>query len=74
MKPNLHPTQFGASLRRLRKSAGLSQRGFAKLVGLDQAHLSKLERGERLPSWRTMRRLARAFPEDIRNLLLSPRT
>jgi transcriptional regulator with XRE-family HTH domain len=50
----------------------MNQQEFAKALRLDQAHLSKLERGERLPSWHTLRRIARATsgPQETYDLLL----
>lgn len=64
MKPNRLSMEFGRRLRRLRTDAGFSQERFAKLARLAQNHLSKLERGERLPSFHTMRRLAKALPAE----------
>src|ERR671928_93957 len=42
-------TSFGSFLRYLRKRAGLRQRDLANAVGYSEAHISRLERGERLP-------------------------
>ncbi len=36
----------GATLRRLRLRAGLTQRGLAERLGLTANHLARLERGE----------------------------
>lgn len=65
MKVTRLSTQFGRILRKARLDAGLSQSHFAKLVRISENHLSKLERGERLPAFSTMRKLRR---------ILGPRT
>ncbi|WP_406399722.1 helix-turn-helix transcriptional regulator [Streptomyces sp. NBC_00879] len=43
-------TVLGRRLRRLRESAGLSQRALADKVGYPHTYLSRVERGEQLPS------------------------
>ncbi|MFD8967703.1 helix-turn-helix domain-containing protein [Streptomyces sp. NPDC059568] len=43
-------TMLGSRLRRLRESAGLSLRGLAERVGYPHTYLSRVERGEQLPS------------------------
>lgn len=71
MDPTHQSIRFGNRLRALRGDAGLSQERLAKLARIAQNHISKMERGERLPSWRTLRRLARILPgEAPRELLL----
>ena len=44
---------FGATLRRHREAAGLTQPKLAALAGCDHAHISRMESGDREPS-RTM--------------------
>jgi len=41
---------IGDRIKKVRKSAGLTQKKFAQIVGIDQSHLSKLERGTAEPS------------------------
>ncbi|HZO96917.1 MAG TPA: helix-turn-helix domain-containing protein [Gaiellaceae bacterium] len=48
----------GERLRRLRGERGLSQRDLA-VPGVSYAHISRIERGERVPSIKALRRLAR---------------
>ncbi|MFI9582377.1 Scr1 family TA system antitoxin-like transcriptional regulator [Streptomyces sp. NPDC052236] len=43
-------TVLGRRLRRLRESAGLSQRALADKVGYPHTYISRVERGEQLPS------------------------
>ena len=70
MKPTRTSIQFGRSLQRLRAEADLTQDGLAKLSRVEQNHISKLERGERLPSWTTMRKLVDVLGHPERLLLL----
>jgi transcriptional regulator with XRE-family HTH domain len=54
--------QFGKSLRAARAAAGMTQENLAKAMRMHPVHLSKLERGERLPSYGTLRRMAKVLP------------
>jgi transcriptional regulator with XRE-family HTH domain len=50
--PAVTPEQFatfGELLRYLRRRAGLTQRELSIAVGYSDAHLSRLEKGERVP-------------------------
>jgi transcriptional regulator with XRE-family HTH domain len=52
---------FGPRLRELREAAGLTQEGLAQLAGMHKFGIAKLERGEREPSWATVKTLAKAL-------------
>lgn len=52
---------FGAKLRELREAAGLTQESLAARAGMHRFGIAKLERGEREPSWATVRSLTRAL-------------
>lgn len=52
---------FGTLLKRHRRAAGLSQEALAERVGYSVGHISKLERGSRLPSSTTAELLAKAL-------------
>jgi transcriptional regulator with XRE-family HTH domain len=52
---------FAARLRALRLAAGPSVARLAALSGLNRQALYRLERGDREPSWETVRRLADAL-------------
>lgn len=65
MKPTTMSRKLGSRLRAARNAAGFTQERFSRLTRVDQNHVSKLERGERLPSWRTLRRLRRALPDAV---------
>ena len=47
-------------LRRMRLSAGLSQRALAGRAGTSQPAVARYERGTTTPSWQTLQRLAAA--------------
>jgi transcriptional regulator with XRE-family HTH domain len=47
-------------LRRMRISAGLSQRALARRAGTSQPAVARYERGTTTPSWQTLQRLAAA--------------
>jgi transcriptional regulator with XRE-family HTH domain len=75
--PARFPTtaHFGARLRELRESAGLSQAGLAKATGLNRVTLADYERGERSePTFATALALASALGVDVGALAESPGT
>ncbi|SRR5579871_118991 len=55
------PSFFADRLRGLRESAGLSQYALAKRAGLSKQAMSRLEMGEREPTWVTVQRIAAAL-------------
>jgi transcriptional regulator with XRE-family HTH domain len=59
------PVSFAQRLRELREAAGLSQYELARRSGVSKQALSKLEKGERQPSWETVRKLARALDVSV---------
>ena len=66
-KQKLRP-QFGEWLRQLRQEKDLALREVAAAAGMDQAHLSKAELGQRLPTAEQVKALAIFFnikPEDM---------
>jgi transcriptional regulator with XRE-family HTH domain len=65
--------QFGATVRRLRRAAGLTQEQLGERCKMDLSAISRLERGQRNPRLDTLVRLARALDvppaallEDVR--------
>jgi transcriptional regulator with XRE-family HTH domain len=54
-------TTFADRLRALREEAGLSQYALARQAGLSKQGLSRLELGEREPTWQTVQLLALAL-------------
>jgi transcriptional regulator with XRE-family HTH domain len=57
---------IGSEIRRLRLDAGLSQRRLATAAGIDQAHLSRIERGQADVSVTSFVALADALGGDAR--------
>lgn len=53
--------EFGARLRSLRESAGLSQAELAKKIGIHVMSLSRYERGEREPDWSGVKAICAAL-------------
>jgi transcriptional regulator with XRE-family HTH domain len=53
--------QFGATVRRLRMAAGLTQEQLGAACDMDLSAVSRLERGHRNPRLDTLVRLARAL-------------
>jgi transcriptional regulator with XRE-family HTH domain len=52
---------FVDKLQRLREAVELTQYSLAKKAGLSRQALSRLELGERAPSWETVQKLAKAL-------------
>lgn len=61
--------QFGARVRALRKSIGLSQEAFASLCGLDRTYISGIERGVRNVSLQNIKVIAEAFSLSLSDLM-----
>lgn len=61
-------SQFGARLRELRKSKGLSQESFAAHCGLDRTYIGGIERGERNVALRNIKIIARGLGVTISEL------
>lgn len=64
--PKLHDP---AKLRRKRVEAGLNQADLALEAGIQQSHISKLERGASSTTARSLARIARALGCTIADLL-----
>jgi transcriptional regulator with XRE-family HTH domain len=54
---HLDPRQFGATLKALRRSLGLSQKRLGQACGISQQAVSELERGKEAPLWETLEKL-----------------
>jgi DNA-binding XRE family transcriptional regulator len=50
----------------LRESHGLTQAQLAERCGVDQADISRIERGSTSPTTRTLQRIAEALDADVR--------
>ncbi len=61
---------FGSLLRRKREELALSQREFAKRVGVKATYVAYLENGRRRPSLSLLKRIADVLGADPKKLLL----
>lgn len=61
--------RFAENLRILRKSAGLSQKGLAEELGVDQRTVSAWENGICEPSYALLARLCEIFDESFDGIL-----
>jgi len=60
---------LGGNVRRLRKSAGLSQEELAAEVGVDMRYLGGIERGQENPSLAVIGNIAKALGVSASSLL-----
>lgn len=59
----------------LRRKRGLTQEKLAAAAGLkSKGYLSRIERGERLPSLTVLERLAQSLDVEVRDLMIFPDT
>jgi transcriptional regulator with XRE-family HTH domain len=59
---------FGARVRELRKTAGLTQEALAGAAGMDRAFLVEIEAGRRNPSLDTIHRIADTLGVPVTDL------
>jgi transcriptional regulator with XRE-family HTH domain len=65
-------TEFGETIRAIRKSKGWSQEELAEASGLHRTYIGSIERGEQNVSLKNIKRLADALGVPIANLFASP--
>jgi len=56
---------LGNKIRQYRKSKALTQEQLAELIGIDNKHLSRIEKGKHLPTYNIVRKLAKVLDFDI---------
>lgn len=69
ISPTTLMNDFGKRLQEIRTDAGLTQSGLARALNTSQSAISQMERGDREPSFRMLRRLARALGVSPAHLL-----
>ena len=69
----MESSKFGAYLRRLRLSRGLTQTDLAKMLQVHPSQVSQWENAFRSPSGRSLARLSEAFGTDLRKWFLTSR-
>ena len=57
--------ELGSALRARRQELGLSQHDVARISGVQQAEISRIERDAANPTWNTLRKLASVLRMDI---------
>ncbi len=67
------PRELGQQLKRLRTQYRLTQAALAKRAQVSPIFIAKVEAGERMPSWDTLARLARALGITVRVALVPNR-
>jgi len=63
-----YKASFGAKLRRIRESKGISQETLAAIAGLDRTYVSSCERGKRNIGLENIHRLANALEITVESL------
>lgn len=56
---------LGTKIRQYRKSKGLTQERLAEQIGIDNKHLSRIEKGRHMPTYTVLRKLSRVLDFDI---------
>lgn len=69
LKLTAQKMNFIWAIKQARKSAGLSQRALARITGIQQHDLSRLEKGETNPTFETQQKLFEALGIEVRYLL-----
>lgn len=59
---------IGNKIREVRKSIGLTQEQLAEKAGIDNKHLSKIENGLHLPTYKTLEKIYEAFEININDI------
>jgi transcriptional regulator with XRE-family HTH domain len=64
-KKNSAAVAFGVRLRELREAKGWTQAELGERAEMMYQEISRMERGERLPTWETLLKLADALDESL---------
>ena len=57
--------KMGEKIRQIRKSKGLTQEQLAERIGIDNKHLSRIENGKHMPTYKILKNLAEVLEFDI---------
>lgn len=58
-------TTLGEKIKAFRKARGLTQEQLAEKIGIDNKHLSRIEKGRHLPTYNITKKLAEVLNFDI---------
>ncbi len=57
--------ELGEKIRQIRRSKGFTQEQLAELIGIDNKHLSRIEKGRHMPTYNIIKKLAKVLDFDI---------
>ncbi len=63
------PNPIGAKIRSLRRQLGLTQEQLGERASIHYSYVGQVERGDKMPSLRTLKKIASALNTDLRYLL-----
>lgn len=63
--------KYNEEFKKFRKSLGLTQKEFAKRIGISKVYYCKIEYGERNPSFNFITKFKKAFPEADINIFFN---
>ncbi len=64
---NENKENLGYKIKKMRKARGWTQEQLAEKIGIDNKHLSRIEKGYHMPNYQIIKKLAQIFNFDIRN-------
>lgn len=60
--------KLGEKIKELRKSMGFTQQYLAELADIDDKHLSKIENGIHLPTYKTLQKLSKVLCFNLQDM------
>ena len=60
--------ELGKKIKKLRKAMGYTQEKLAELVDIDDKHLSKIENGVHLPTYKTIKKLSEVLQFNLQDM------
>lgn len=60
--------ELGKKIKSIRKSMGWTQQHLAELSNIDDKHLSKIENGIHVPSYKTLKKLSEILHFDLQDI------
>ena len=60
--------ELGKKIRELRRAMGYTQEQLAELVDIDDKHLSKIENGVHLPTYKTIKKLSEILQFNLQDM------
>jgi transcriptional regulator with XRE-family HTH domain len=64
-RPHVQRQRIGPAIRRMRRTQGMTLDDLASQAGISASHLSRLERGQTLPSFQVLSDLAHVLGADV---------